>query len=74
MHSNAHQSFHILNWLSFQDLKQKYNELNAEYQRLPFMIDTPSMKTRKVRLEVEMKQLEDDIKLLNRLESICKTK
>ncbi|XP_051903366.1 enkurin-like [Hippocampus zosterae] len=57
-----------------EDLKQKYNELNAEYQRLPFMIDTPSMKTRKVRLEVEMKQLEDDIKLLNRLESICKNK
>ncbi|XP_061752503.1 enkurin-like [Nerophis ophidion] len=55
-----------------EDLKKKYNELNVEYQRLPFIIDTPSMKTRKVRLEVEMKQLEDDIKLLDRLESICK--
>nr|XP_057944070.1 enkurin-like isoform X2 [Doryrhamphus excisus] len=57
-----------------QDLKIKYNELNTEYQRLPFIIDTPSMKTRKMRLEVEMKQLEDDIKLLDRLETICKNK
>ncbi|KAM9781397.1 enkurin-like [Syngnathus typhle] len=57
-----------------EDLKLKYNELNVEYQRLPFMIDTPSMKNRKVRLEVEMKQLEDDIKLLHRLDSICKNK
>ncbi|XP_054610993.1 enkurin-like [Dunckerocampus dactyliophorus] len=57
-----------------QDLKSKYNELNTEYQRLPFIIDTPSMQIRKTRLEVEMKQLEDDIKLLDRLESICKNK
>ncbi|XP_077597040.1 enkurin-like [Stigmatopora nigra] len=57
-----------------EGLKQKYSELNSEYLRLPFMIDTPSMKTKKVRLEAEMKQLEDDIKLLDRFESICQPK
>ncbi|XP_077361419.1 enkurin-like isoform X1 [Festucalex cinctus] len=57
-----------------KDLKQKYNELNAAYLRLPFVIDTLSTKDRKTRLEAEMKQLDDDIQLLDRWESISKNK
>ncbi|XP_077448477.1 enkurin-like [Stigmatopora argus] len=47
-----------------EDLKKKLAKLNTSYLRLPFVIDTPALKIRKMRLEAEMTQVENDIKLL----------
>nr|XP_057944071.1 enkurin-like [Doryrhamphus excisus] len=52
-----------------EDLKKKCTRLNLTYQRLPFVIDTPSMKMRKTRLEADLQQLENDLKLLETLVS-----
>ncbi|XP_061817704.1 enkurin-like [Nerophis lumbriciformis] len=52
-----------------EDLKKKCSRLNTAYQRLPFVIDTPLLKTRKTRLEGDMQQLENDLKLLETLVS-----
>ncbi|XP_077362031.1 enkurin-like isoform X2 [Festucalex cinctus] len=53
-----------------EDLKKKHSRLNTAYLRLPFVIDTPFLKNRKMRLEREMKQGETDIKLLETLLSV----
>nr|XP_061801612.1 enkurin-like [Nerophis lumbriciformis] len=47
-----------------EDLKKKLAKLNSTYLCLPFVIDTPALKIRKLRLESEMTQVENDIKLL----------
>ncbi|XP_061558485.1 enkurin-like [Phycodurus eques] len=52
-----------------EDLKKKFVKLNTAYQRLPFVIDTPSLKNRKMRLEGDMQQVENDIQLLETLVS-----
>ncbi|XP_054611460.1 enkurin-like [Dunckerocampus dactyliophorus] len=52
-----------------EDLKKKCMRLNMAYQRLPFVIDTPSLKMRKTRLEGDLQQLENDLKLLETLVS-----
>ncbi|XP_054876958.1 enkurin-like isoform X2 [Poeciliopsis prolifica] len=51
-------------------LKKKWDELHCEYQGLPLLIDTPSKKTRKIRLEEKMSQLEKDISFFERFKTI----
>lgn len=60
-----------LMWLfPFKGLKKKWDELHREYQGLPLIIDTPSKKTRKIRLEEKMSQLEKDISFFERFKTI----
>lgn len=53
-------------------LKIKWEEVNAEYQQITHMtvLDTLSKVRRKERFEVELKQIEKDMDLLNRKEDI----
>ncbi|XP_061752505.1 uncharacterized protein LOC133550561 isoform X2 [Nerophis ophidion] len=70
-HKEYHNKFSGLVpvYVKKKDLKKKCSRLNTAYQRLPFVIDTPSLKTRKTRLEGDMQQLENDLKLLETLVS-----
>merc|ERR1712176_1391607 len=47
-------------------LKQKWEELHHQYQGLSVVTDTAPKKTRKERMEAEMKQLERDIELIEK--------
>ncbi|KAM4704872.1 enkurin [Rhinophrynus dorsalis] len=49
-----------------EKLKKNWDELHHEYQTLSVVIDTPPKKACKERLEAEMKQLEQDIDLIER--------
>lgn len=49
-----------------QGLKKNWSDLHHDYQALPVVIDTPHKKVYKERLEVELKQLEQDIDLMER--------
>ncbi|XP_028822283.1 enkurin isoform X3 [Denticeps clupeoides] len=53
-----------------QGLKQKWAELNHQYQGLSVVTDTAPKKNRKERLEQEMKQLEKDIAVMERHKTI----
>ncbi|XP_035475623.1 enkurin [Scophthalmus maximus] len=53
-----------------QGLKKNWDALHQEYQGLSFVIDTLSKKSHKLRLEEAMKQLEDDINLIERFKTI----
>lgn len=49
-----------------QGLKKNWDELHHDYQGLSVVIDTPPKKAHKEKLEVEMKQLEKDIDVIER--------
>ncbi|XP_035468705.1 enkurin-like isoform X1 [Scophthalmus maximus] len=53
-----------------QGLKMKWAKLNHEFQGLPFITDTLHLKRNRVRVEMEMKKLEDDINLIERFKII----
>ncbi|XP_056219727.1 enkurin [Seriola aureovittata] len=53
-----------------EGLKKSWDEVHHEYQGLSLVIDTLSKKAHKARLEVAMKQLENDINLFERFKSI----
>ncbi|CAN9506458.1 unnamed protein product [Ophioblennius macclurei] len=55
-------------------LKSNWDKLHHEYQGLSLVIDTPSKKTHKQRLEEGMKELEKDIDLIQRFKTIYITK
>jgi hypothetical protein len=50
----------------FQGLKHNWEELHKAYQRLPILTDTLPKKRHKIKLEEELKQLESDIRTLER--------
>ncbi|XP_024526754.1 enkurin-like isoform X2 [Selaginella moellendorffii] len=47
-------------------LKEKWQQVNEEYQKLPFSLDTPAKKKRKERYEEHLGQIEKDIQTLSR--------
>lgn len=51
-----------------QGLKDKWNEINKHYQNMTHIkiIDTQGLKRRKEGYETQLKQIEDDIRKLNR--------
>lgn len=49
-----------------RQLKQKWASVNEMYQKMPFTMDTPSMKARKQKYEDQLTQLERDIELLSK--------
>ncbi|KAL0961645.1 hypothetical protein UPYG_G00353570 [Umbra pygmaea] len=53
-----------------QGLKKNWGELHHQYQGLSVVTDTITKKHRKERLELEMKQLEQDIDLIERYKTI----
>lgn len=55
---------------TIQGLKKNWDQLHHEYQGLSLVIDTMSKKSHKDRLEVAMKQLENDINLFERFKTI----
>lgn len=57
-----------------QELKKKWDEVHGVYQKLPLIIDTLAMKTRKIELEEELSQLQKDIQLFERFKIICVAK
>jgi uncharacterized protein YjaG (DUF416 family) len=50
--------------LCFQGLKHNREELQKKYQLLPILTDTITKKNHKIKLEEELKQLENDISTL----------
>ena len=50
-------------------LKRKWDEINREYQKMTHvrLIDTTGLKRRKENYEEELKNIENDIKKLNKL-------
>lgn len=67
---------HIVLWhchlcgSNIQGLKNNWDELHHEYQGLSLVTDTLSKKARKERLEVALKQLENDINIIERFKTI----
>ncbi|KAM9337382.1 enkurin [Symphorus nematophorus] len=53
-----------------EGLKKNWDQLHREYQGLSLVIDTMLKKSQKERLEAEMKQLENDIKLFERFKTV----
>nr|XP_060639384.1 enkurin-like [Anolis sagrei ordinatus] len=49
-----------------EGLKTNWEEVNKEFQALSVVIDSVSRKLRKEKMELEMKQLEEDIKVLEK--------
>lgn len=51
-----------------QGLKDKWNEINKHYQNMTHIkiIDTQGLKRRKEGYETQLRQIEDDIRKLNR--------
>ena len=45
-------------------LKTKWGQLNTQFLRLPFALDTPQRMARKQALEAQLSQIERDIRLL----------
>ncbi|XP_061127650.1 enkurin-like [Syngnathus typhle] len=50
-------------------LKKRLQKLNKTYMQLPLVIDTPWLKSRKLRMETDMTQVETDIELIETLVS-----
>lgn len=48
-----------------QGLKNNWHELQREYQSLPILTDTVKKQTRKMELEAKLRQLEQDILLVD---------
>lgn len=48
-----------------QGLKNNWHELQCEYQSLPILTDTVKKQTRKMDLEAKLRQLEQDILLVD---------
>lgn len=53
-----------------QQLKTKWGQLNAAFQKLPLQADTPSKLKHKELLETELAQTEADIQLLQLQENV----
>ena len=47
-------------------MKKNWEEKMYQFQRLPFLTDTPPKVKRKVKLENDLKQLEKDIEFIER--------
>lgn len=45
-------------------LKAKWGQLNTQFLRLPFAMDTPQRRARKQALEAQLGQIERDVRLL----------
>ncbi|EIE22734.1 hypothetical protein COCSUDRAFT_16080 [Coccomyxa subellipsoidea C-169] len=54
-------------------LKTKWQQLNSDFLKLPFSLDTPSKKKRKEMYEAQLQQIEKDIWLLQRSEKLVIT-
>jgi len=54
-------------------LKLKWQQINTEFLKLPFALDTPAKKKRKELYEAQLQQIEKDIKLLERSEKLVVT-
>lgn len=48
-----------------QGLKSNWRELQREYQSLPILTDTVKKQTRKMELEAKLRQMEQDILLVD---------
>ena len=46
-------------------LRREHEKINASYQKLPFVVDTPNRKARKEEHERKLKRIEDDIEALS---------
>ena len=46
-------------------LRREHEKINASYQKLPFVVDTPNRKARKEEHECKLKLIEDDIETLS---------
>jgi len=46
-------------------LRREYDAINASYQKLPFVVDTPSRRARKEAHEVKLERIERDIEILS---------
>lgn len=46
-------------------LRREYNAINASYQKLPFVVDTPSRRARKEAHELKLERIERDIDILS---------
>jgi len=46
-------------------LRREHEKINASYQKLPFVVDTPNRKARKEEHERKLKRIEDDIETLS---------
>jgi hypothetical protein len=46
-------------------LKLKWQQINMDYLKLPFALDTPTKKKRKEMYEAQLQQIEQDIRLLD---------
>ncbi|XP_037550134.1 enkurin [Nematolebias whitei] len=57
-----------------EELKKKWDEVHGVYQKLPFIIDTLTMKTRKTELEEELSELQKDIQHFERFKIIYTAK
>lgn len=54
-------------------LKLKWQQINTEFLKLPFALDTPAKKKRKELYETQLQQIEKDIRLLERSEKLVVT-
>lgn len=54
-------------------LKTKWQQLNSDFLKLPFSLDTPSKKKRKELYEAQLQQIEKDIWLLQRSQKLVIT-
>lgn len=51
-------------------LKLKWQQINSDFLKLPFALDTPAKKKRKELYEAQLQQIEKDIRLLERSEKL----
>ncbi|BDA45687.1 probable Enkurin [Coccomyxa sp. Obi] len=51
-------------------LKLKWQQINSDFLKLPFDLDTPAKKKRKELYEAQLQQIEKDIRLLERSEKL----
>nr|XP_060639383.1 enkurin-like [Anolis sagrei ordinatus] len=56
----------VIKYRNKKGLKTNWEEVNKEFQALSVVIDSVSRKLRKEKMELEMKQLEEDIKVLEK--------
>ena len=47
-------------------MKENWEDMMSQFQRLPFLTDSPSKVRRKVKLENDLKELEKDIEFIER--------
>ena len=56
-----------------RQLKLKWAQINTQFLRLPFTLDTPAKRRRKEVYEAQLAQIEKDIRLLQHNEKIVVT-